>query len=373
MAPGSGTEVFGDEGELRRMLHVLIGHGTGSGSNVTVKRDGDDVRISVTLGPDSSTIAETERAWLSRMAIRYGGKHELEGGTESISLSADGVSERNEREALRKELDEARRQGEAYARELAAAYALGEELASPSTFPPAPGADRLAIVASLSGAVASELRAMLFPAVKELAALRRPGETEEALDGVRRRLAHVQDFLAGLAGIGELDANELPGEVDLADVARQAIRQQSPRAERAAVTLKLVTSPDEVDARAYARCAPRAGAALVRELIAQAIGASPHGSSVTVTVSAAGHGDAATRGPRLTVDDAGAPLPAHARRAFLGLELDPGTLGRPSSLPLYVCSEIASAQNALLELSDAPAHHPQGDGGGLRVTVTFPR
>src|ERR1019366_6643652 len=47
--PGSGTEVFGDEAELRRMLHVLLGHGGGNGSAVTIRREGDDVRVSVTL------------------------------------------------------------------------------------------------------------------------------------------------------------------------------------------------------------------------------------------------------------------------------------------------------------------------------------
>src|SRR4051794_21967331 len=44
--PGSGTEVYGDEADFRRMLQVLIGHGTGEGSSVTVRRDGDNVRVS---------------------------------------------------------------------------------------------------------------------------------------------------------------------------------------------------------------------------------------------------------------------------------------------------------------------------------------
>ena len=50
--PGSGTEVYGDEADLRRMLQVLIGHGSGEGAAVTVRREGDDVRISTVLGPD---------------------------------------------------------------------------------------------------------------------------------------------------------------------------------------------------------------------------------------------------------------------------------------------------------------------------------
>ncbi|CAN5834676.1 hypothetical protein BH11MYX4_BH11MYX4_63670 [soil metagenome] len=120
--PGSGTEVHGDEADFRRMIQVLIGHGTCEGSSVTVRRDGDDVRISTTLGPEMSPTASTERAWLSRMAVRYGGRHELEGGNETLVLPAEVSSDRSERESLRKELDEARAQGEVYARELVAVF-----------------------------------------------------------------------------------------------------------------------------------------------------------------------------------------------------------------------------------------------------------
>jgi hypothetical protein len=82
---------------------------------------------------------------------------------------------------------------------------------------------------------------------------------------------------------------------------------------------------------------------------------------VTVTIDAVGD-----LFPRVTVDDAGAPLPSSARRAFVALQVEPGTYGRPTSLPFYVANEIASWQGATLELGDAPA-------GGVRVAVTFPR
>ena len=88
-------------------------------------------------------------------------------------------------------------------------------------------------------------------------------------------------------------------------------------------------------------------------------------------------GDGAVRGDAeelavepLGVDDAGPALPSSARRSLLSLELDPGTYGRPSAVPLYVASEIAVWQGGLLELGDAPI--VGGTGGGLRVTVTFP-
>lgn len=372
--PGSGTEVFGEEGELRRMLHVLVGHGSGLGSQVTIRRDGDEVKIAVVLGPDSSATAETERSWLSRMALRYGGRHELEGGTEMLSLPADGVSERNEREALRKELNEARAQGEAYARELAAVFERGfEDESHPSTFPPAGvvgRADhRFGTIAQFAGGIASELRSLLSPLGRDLQTLRGgarsiPVESiDERIEAIRRRLLQVQEFVAGLASIGELEAGELPAEIDLMEIGRTAVRSLMPRAERGDVQLKLVTLPESLDARAFVRGAPRATGVLVREMVSQAINATPHGAEVLVTVSA---GDGDHPGPRISVDDAGAPLPSTARRAFLGLELDPGTYGRLSSIPLYICAEIASFQGASLELADAP-------NGGLRVTVTFPR
>ncbi len=378
--PGSGTEVFGDEGEIRRMMHVLVGHGSGLGSSVTIKRDGDDVRVSVALGPDSSATAETERAWLSRMATRYGGKLELEGGNESLTLPADDVAARDEREALRKELDEARRQGEAYARELAAVFAHGEEQTmTPSSFPPiplAPSAERFAVVSRFAAGIAAELRGMLSPIGRDLTNLRgqqgrssRPpppmtasgnvsaDEPEDRIEAMRRRLMHVQDFLTSLASIGELDTTEGPADVDLAELARNATTLLAARVQRNELELEVTGD------RALVRAAPGAVAVMVRELLSQAVGASARGGKIVVAISPR---ERDGLGARIVVDDAGPALPASARRSLLGLELDPGTYGRPSSVPLYVAAEIAAWQGALLELGDAPS-------GGLRVIVTFPR
>ena len=106
---GEGTAVFGDEAELRRMLHVLIGmsgdpSSTGGTPSVTVRRNGDEVRVGVNLGPDTSTSFETERVWLSRMAVRYGGRLELDGSTRTLILGADVDTHRRELESLKREL-----------------------------------------------------------------------------------------------------------------------------------------------------------------------------------------------------------------------------------------------------------------------------
>jgi signal transduction histidine kinase len=384
--PGSGTEVFGDESEIRRMLHVLLGHGSGLGSAVTIKREGDDVRVSVMLGPDSSATAETERAWLSRMAIRYGGRYDLEGGAETLTLPAEDAEARDERNALRKELDEARKQGELYAKELAAVFAQGEEFAavSQSSIPPvmSPGAERLALLCRFAGGVAAELRALLSPLGRDLQGLKAQSQTgpgmssrpppppgspppeDDRFEAMRRRLVSVQDFLAALASVGELDPGEHAIELDLVELARTAVRGLDARIERQGVEVDV----DGPEGRgAHVRAPARAVAVLLREITAQAIGATSRGGRVRIHVSPR----TTTLGARITVDDSGPALPAAARRALLCLELDPGTYGRSSAVPLYVAAEIASWQGGLLELADAPVE--SGFGGGLRVTVTFPR
>jgi signal transduction histidine kinase len=110
---------------------------------------------------------------------------------------------------------------------------------------------------------------------------------------------------------------------------------------------------------------------MVRSLVAHALSATPRGSAVIVSVSGPVTGPPAALGARLVVDDAGTILPTAARRALLALEVEPGTFGRPSGVGLFVAAEIASAQGALLEIGDAPVE--AGRGGGVRVTVTFPR
>jgi two-component system OmpR family sensor kinase len=398
--PGSGTEVFGDEAELRRMLHVMLGHGSGSGSAVTVRRDGDEVVIGVVLGPDATATADTERAWLARMAVRYGGRYELEGGMEVLALPADGVEARDDVAKLRKELDEARKQGEAYARELAAVWAAGDEPMVPSTYPPpaTPALDRIGAIARFAGGIAATLRAMLSPIGREIADLRpstgprksspdleaaaRVGDVDERFEAIRRRLLSVQEFVGELAGIGEGDVLEPRREIDLVETFRGEARALEARAARVGVEVHVRTVPDDPNARITSRLAPRLTAILARELISYAIAATPRGSAVVVTIVAPGAaGDGGGFGARIVVDDAGTILPASARRALLALEVEPGTFGRPSSVPLSVAAEIASAQGAQLDLSDAPpesaterrGEETRGVGGGVRVVVTFPR
>jgi signal transduction histidine kinase len=372
--PGGGTEVNGDESELRRMMNMLVGHGSGSGSAVTIKRDGDYVRVGVVLGPDRSGTADTEGAWLSRMAIRYGGRHDLEGGMEVLSLPADGASDEKESDLLRKELDEARRQGEAYARELAQVFVQGEEAPSPSAFPPSisPTVERVSTLARFAGGVAAELRGLVAQAGRDVQHLRAHGaagpvrglvdEAEDPIESIKRRLRHVHEFVTKLSLLGEVDPTETLAELDLVELVRSAARSLGPQIEERGIEVKIVTLPEARDTQIRVRMSPRAAVRIVHELLAQAVDATPRGRAVAVTIAAT----STDAGPRLTIDDAGASLPASARRAYVALELEPGTFGRPSSLPLFICSELVAWQGAMLELGDAPE-------GGLRVGLHFAR
>src|SRR4051812_24517878 len=101
---GEGTSVFGDEGELRRMLHVLLGQSgdptsSKGSSGVFVRREGDEVKLGASLGPDKPATFDTERQWLARMATRYGGRLELDGSMQTLILPADVDTHRRELES----------------------------------------------------------------------------------------------------------------------------------------------------------------------------------------------------------------------------------------------------------------------------------
>jgi signal transduction histidine kinase len=278
---------------------------------------------------------------------------------ESLIFPADGAADRNESAALRRELDEARKQGEVYARELAAIFDRGEEVTAASTMPPAPGVApgaRLAAMTKICSGVAADLQNALGSLTKDLAAMRAREVTEEQLDTLRRRMAYTHEVISMLREVGQVRPDELDTEIDLGEVARNTVRAFGAHAERDGVSVVVRIEPE--GSRVYVRRGPKATTFLVRQLVAHAIEASPRGTRVDVILS--GHDGTV----QLKVDDAGSPLPASGRRAFLSLETHAGAYGRPSGLPIFLAAELASCQGAILELSDAPS-------GGLRVAVTF--
>src|SRR5262249_44512246 len=162
-----------------------------------------------------------------------------------------------------KELDEARKQGEVYARELAAMFDRGEEVAAESTLPPAPGVSseaRFSALTRLCAGVSTELQAVLSPLSKDAAPMRPHEVTEESLQKLRRRLGHAHEVVAALASIGQIRPDELYTEVDLAEAARSAVRGVSAAAERDEVKVGVQVVPE--GSLVYVRRGPKALAAL---------------------------------------------------------------------------------------------------------------
>lgn len=327
IAPGAGTEVFGDETELRRMLHVLIEHtNTGAVSDsspeLVIMRDHEFVRISVELGPDRSPTAELERRWLSRMAIRMGGRLELERGRQTILLPADGASDQREVVELRKELEQAQQLGEAYARELASLMSSDEpELApqlSPSTRVEAPGS-RLDAVRAFAAAMTAPLRSALEAA----------GEVPGAATPVpRQALGHR--LVHELSTIAKLDVTRSSETTALAPALKAALDGVEWQRARRNVEVTVDLADD-----LFASSPSDAVALMLHCLVQHAVAATPRDATVHVRAAAT------SAWLNVVVEDGGPTVPSALRQALIDHRLEPATLGRPAGFDLLVTALIA--------------------------------
>lgn len=356
MAPGEGTEVFGDEGELRRILHLLVNqtHATPSGAGknaspeVEIRRDGEFVKISVDLGPDSSSTAELERRWLSRMAVQHGGRLEFKGGRQSVFLPADGASDQREVVELRKELEQAQQLGEAYARELAAVFS--QSVAVTESAPPAPSS-----VERFEGLQAFAAR--LEPTLKDWSETMREDASAAGLElgndsalaqRMTRRAQAAQDLHRELQAITRCPAHEAKSVVSAPAVLAELVDSLGARAGRREVELRLI-APDECALATY----PQAFGLMLRALLEHALAATPRGESVEIQVTQApNHVD-------IHVSDAGPNVPEGARRDVLLQRLDPTRLGRPGGITLLVAHAAAGQLGATLALAESAEGHTQ--------------
>ena len=372
---GEGTAVFGDEAELRRMLHVLIGMSgdpstTGGTPGVTIRRNGDEVRVGINLGPDTSTSFETERVWLSRMAVRYGGRLELDGSTRTLILGADVDTHRRELESLKRELAAAQAQGEAYARELAVLFnrEVGAIPGPPpmpgsiSAIPPlssrfpAGGADGLPVLVASMRSLGADLRGILAAIGRDIAPLRdREGEAGETAQSVGRHVTAASEVVADLARLGACPIGELHRSTDLADLVREVVQSDLVRAARHEVRV-VVNAPDHLEDNVPASSLH----VLFHALLDHAINASPPGSEAIVTLT-----DEAA-GAQITFDDAGPALSPSARSGLLSRDFEAIALGRPRALSLIAAYAIAAHLRLALDIEDGPR-------GGTRVRLTLTR
>lgn len=325
--PGAGTEVFGVELELRRVLDLLIrqsGSDSKTSSGIEVRREGDWVIVSVAIGPEGMSTRDLEHRWLNRMAGRHGGRVEFAGNVTRLCIPADSSSGQQEIQQLRKELEQAQQLGAVYARELAEAFAVSVVTPVPvSTEARSPSELALRMLISTSAALMRTLRsntdALRQDALKVARAL---GETHELAVSLNGRLLAYGEVISDLERIARVTIDDPPRSVELAPLLREVVDAADGRARRHEVRLSYDCGPG---LRATSR--PQILSLLVRALIDQAILSTPRNGQVEVSVASTG-----SNGVGMRFVDGGPIVPAATQHALLSGEVDPSTIGRPAAL-----------------------------------------
>jgi two-component system OmpR family sensor kinase len=350
--PGAGAEVFGEEAELRRMLHVMLsqtnfaaGGRESDAAPLHVRREGEWVRISAELGPDISASADLERRWLARMATRMGGELALVGGTLAVRLPADASNDQNEVADLRKELEQAQQLGEAYARELATVFAAGalpDEVAAPQDVNDV-AARRLDLLVGVSRAL-NRLLAPVFRGIQaDIARLPDPSHA------LAHQVSAGYEAVGELGRIAECPPSEPVEPVQIAEAMAAIVAQAEGRGARHGVRVTLSGGSDVT-----LQTRPKAFSLLARTLVDHAIAATPRGGKVTVELSADG------AQVFVSVKDGGAAVPPQSRADLLEQRVDPASLGRPPGISLAAAHTVVNALGGTLILRDPP-------DGGLTV------
>lgn len=359
LEPGAGTEVFGEETELRRMLHVLIsqpnlgpGQSEASAASVRIRREKDLVRITVDLGPDASSGMEIERRWLARMATRAGGTVELEGGTLSVLLPADASADKGEVEDLRKELDQAQKLGATYARELAAAFAAGLPESVPLSDAHDVGVRRFQLLTAFARAVHRVLSPILRGVHEEAHRM----STDASDSSLAALMDPANELTSELSRIGACATGPIES-VDLSAAMRDTMSQAEARAARHGVKLELDTAGETI-----VSTRKKALDLLLRCLLDHAIAATPKGGTIGISLSRAGS-DAL-----VSVRDGGPVVPASAHTDLLEHRTDPASFGRPPGIALLSASVAAAYLGATLTIGESSE---EGVPGALAVEVRF--
>ncbi|MFG6430774.1 ATP-binding protein [Roseateles sp. LYH14W] len=206
---------------------------------------------------------------------------------------------------------------------------------------------------------AHELRSPLTALKLQLGLLRdsAPGEEQDAaitrLRGGIDRATHLVEQLLALAR-AEPGAPAAEQPLDLTELARQALADVQPLADRAGVSLTL-TAPDPLPLTGD----PQALRGACRNLIDNAV---KYGAR-TVQVSAL---RGARGAPLLRVDDDGPGIPPEQReRAFDRFQRGEGVDAPGSGLGLAIVRAAARQQGATVTLADSPL-------AGLRVEIHWP-
>jgi signal transduction histidine kinase len=293
------------------------------------------------------------------MALRLGGRLELEGGEQALLLPADGASVQHEVDELRRELEQAKQLGEAYARELAEVFAAGVAAAVPAdevaNAPELVGAARFDVLRGLGAALVRRMRPLLDGVQPELDQIRaKLGEGSDPVVNLAQRYAGLCEVLGELNRVATAD----PGEavrIDPVQVVREVVAGAERRASRHGVRIALLPG----ECASFAIELPTL-TLLLRSLLDHAIAATPRDGTVQVRV-----GPASPRGVEVTVRDEGPAVPPRAHDDLLLHRIDPTSIGRPAGVTLIVAHAAAAVLRASMSLGQSP-------GGGLEVRLVFP-
>lgn len=333
LEPGAGTEVIGDEHELRRMFHLLLnqsGGGEGATLNtIDLRRQDRWIHISVELGPDTAATSDLERRWLSRMAVKHGGRLELHGRRQLVLLPAE-ASNHEEVDQLKRELQQAQLLGEAYAKELATALAV--DVPGPESVPMS--------VATVTGHWSDPVRALasaILPALQTAVRTTPNSPAIEALDVWARQLALVAE---------DDDSTTRLGNVLMA--VSQVLTGAAGAASKRNVTLRDVTR--RTDSLALITAPTTSLQPVLTLLVEHAIAASPAGGLVTIAVRAE------QSALVFEVTDEGAFVPAAKAAGLIYGSIDPRSLGRPAGASLLLAAMLAERVGAKVQVSSETEH-----------------
>jgi signal transduction histidine kinase len=229
------------------------------------------------------------------MAIRYGGRYELEGSVQVLIFPAEDAQEKKEIKELRKELEAAKAQGEAYARELAAVFAdpAGASSRPPPISASAPPLESafgfLGPLARVSDAVADDLRAMLSPLGAAKIKMRNL-ESETAGADSAAMLGLVEKVNDALTKGAELLAlmrqlARTGGDIDRIPVDLAAIARDEANAATIAFASRGVVLSISIEGELMLQGMPSALRALVAEMLDRALRTSEPGGEVRIVLS----------------------------------------------------------------------------------------
>jgi signal transduction histidine kinase len=208
----------------------------------------------------------------------------------------------------------------------------------------------LSALTAMASGMSAQLRNVFSGIERELASLREAKTGSSPPAESPSQMAVGSEIVTDLVRLALCPIYESLQHVNLADAVLTAMADLESRATRRGVVLKSHI-PTHVDLESR----PATATLLARTLINDAILATPRGREVTVRLESVG------RGAKITIEDGGPPIPAEAYVGLISTQLDPSTVGRPSTIALFTAQTLAQHLGVQLELGAAAT------GGHLEV------